>query len=154
MTGLIEFNSWWVAPSIVGALFLVNNLILLLGMFRRKKRSEILLRQSKDVVRDRLLKLEADLASMQQGQDEHWAEIRQSIARLEFGGNRTPERFKRPETVGLDKKHQICVLARQGLATDEISSKLNLYRGETELVLGLSEYGARTEKQGAQTSLQ
>jgi hypothetical protein len=56
--------------------------------------------------------------------------------------------------VGLDKKHQVCSLARQGLATEEISRKLNLYRGETELVLGLRKYAARTEINNARTSLQ
>ena len=154
MTGLIAFDQWWVTPSIIGALFFANNLVFLLVTLRRKRKAEFTLRQSKDVLRDRLRRVELDLESVQQEQNERWAEIRQSIARVEFRGNRTPERFKRPSTVGLDKKHQICFLARQGLATDEISRKLNLYPGETELVLGLNEYGTRTENRSAQTSLQ
>lgn len=154
MTGLIEFDSWWVTPSVVGSLFLVNNLVFLFATFRQKRQTRISLGQSKKVFRDHLRRLESDLASMQQGQNERWAEIRQSMARLEFRGHQAPERFKRPSTLGLDKKHQICFLARQGLATDEISKKLNLYRGETELVLGLRAYGTRSEKRSAQTNLQ
>ena len=153
MTGVMEFESWWVTLSIVGVLFLINNLALLLGISRRKKRTELLLRKSRDLLGERIRRLEEDLASVRRGQREHWTELRQSVARLEFGGNKAPTRFGRAASVGLDKKHQVCFLARQGLATDEISRKLNLYPGETELVLGLRDFGARTEKQSAQTSL-
>ena len=153
MTSLIEIDSWWLV--LVGTLsFLLNSAACILAMIHQKRKADLLLRESQRELRGRIRQLEEEAASFQHEQSDRWSEIRNAIARLEFRSRGASERMQRPSMVVLDKKHQVCSLARKGLATEEISKKLNLYNGETELVLGLKNFGARTELNDARTSLQ
>jgi len=153
MTALFELESMWLVLVGIGS-FLLNSLTFLLVTFHQKKKADLLLKESQSALRNRIRLLEEEQESSRREQSDRWAEIRKTIARLEFRSGRSSEQFQRSSVVGLDKKHQVCSLARQGLATEEISKKLNLYRGETELVLGLRNYSARTETDNARTSLQ
>jgi hypothetical protein len=152
MIALIEHQSFWLVLVGLGS-FLLNSLAFVLLTFHQKKKADLLLKESQTALRSRIRLLEEEQESARQEQRDRWSEIRKTIARLEFRGGGPSEQFQRSSTVGLDKKHQVCSLARQGLATEEISKKLNLYRGETELVLGLRNYGTRTEMKDARTSL-
>jgi hypothetical protein len=40
----------------------------------------------------------------------------------------------------LERRHQVLTLARKGVALDEISRRLNMPKGEAELILGLRKY--------------
>ncbi|HSR67157.1 MAG TPA: hypothetical protein VLU25_04390 [Acidobacteriota bacterium] len=40
----------------------------------------------------------------------------------------------------IDKKHHIYTLARRGVPAQDISRRLNVYQGETDLVLGLKQF--------------
>ena len=153
MSGLIELESMWLVVAGIGS-FLVNSVTFLLVTLHQKKKADLLLKESQSALRSRIRLLEEEQRSSRQEQCDRWAEIRKTIARLEFRSGGSSEQFQRSSLVGLDKKHQVCSLARQGLAAEEISRKLNLYRGETELVLGLRDYGARTEINDARTSMQ
>jgi len=153
MTSLMGFDTWWLV--LVGTLsFLLNSVACILAIVHQKRKADLLFRESQQGLRRRIHKLEEDAAHFQREQSDLWSEIRNTIARLEFRSHGASERMQRHSMVGLDKKHQVCSLARKGLATEEISKKLNLYMGETELVLGLKNFGARTELNDARTSLQ
>lgn len=153
MTDLVGFDSGGLV--LVGVVsFILNAVVCTLSTFHQKKKSNRLLEKSQRELSIRIHQLEEDLASSREEQRDRWAEFRKTIARLEFRGSGASEHFQRSTMFGLDKKHQVCSLARQGLAAEEISKKLNLYRGETELVLGLRKYSARTEIVDARTSLQ
>jgi hypothetical protein len=153
MTALFELESMWLVLAGIGS-FLLNCLTFCLVSFHQKKKADLLLKESQSALRNRIRLLEEEQESSRREQSDRWSEIRKTIARLEFRSGGSSEQFQRSSVVGLDKKHQVCSLARQGLATEEISKKLNLYRGETELVLGLRDYSARTEINDARTSLQ
>ncbi len=153
MMSLMESELWWLLP-LSGLSFLLNSVVLILAVCHQRKRGDRLLEKARKEVNQHIRLLEEELEDCRREQGECWAEVRKTIARLEFRGGGATERFQRSSMVGLDKKHQICSLARQGLTTEEITRKLNLYRGETELVLGLRKYGARTEINDARTTLQ
>ncbi len=40
----------------------------------------------------------------------------------------------------LERRHQVLTLARRGVSTDEIASRLNMPKGEAELILNLSRF--------------
>ena len=46
---------------------------------------------------------------------------------------------------GIDQKRQVFGLAEKGVSPTEISRRLNIYQGETELVLSLREYLSKDE---------
>lgn len=150
MTGLIGSDTLWLFLFGSGSLLLAS-MGFILAISRQRRRFDFLLKDVQTGLQSRVDQLEEELALSRQEQTNHWSEIRKAIARLEFRGGGASERIKRPSMVGLDKKHQVCSLARQGLAAEEISRKLNLYPGETELVLGLTKF---TEKNNARPSLQ
>lgn len=151
MTSLVEVNSWWVIAGFVASL-VCNSLAFWAAFAHQKKKTELLLDKSQRSLRSRLRELEEIVESSQQDQMERWSEVRKTIARLEFRNGGSAEKFQRSAMVGLDKKHQVLALARQGLNADEISRKLNIYRGEIELVLGLGKY-AVARRYDARTTL-
>jgi hypothetical protein len=145
-----EHYLWWLAILAIGFL-LLNSLVFVLATLHQKRKTNLLLKESLRGLRDRIRSLEEEMSALRSEQSDRWSEVRKTVARLEFRGGAGTERIQRPSMVGLDKKHQVCSLARQGFATEEISKKLNLYPGETELVLGLTKL---TESRNARTSLQ
>jgi hypothetical protein len=61
-----------------------------------------------------------------------------------------------PDTAGnrLDRKHQVLALAQMGLGPRDISRKLRLPLGETELLLGIWENFKTSENQNGRARLQ
>ena len=152
MTSLMEVDSWWIISGAVVSL-ICNSLAFWAAVAHQKKKTELILEESQRALRSRLRQLEEALESSQQDQVERWSEVRKTIARLEFRNGGSAEKIQRSATVGLDKKQQVLSLSRQGFGAEEISRKLNLYRGEIELVLGLGKY-ADARRNDARTILQ
>ena len=46
----------------------------------------------------------------------------------------------RDSTIPLEQRHQVIALARRGVTPDEIAKRLNIPRGEAELILSLRKY--------------
>jgi hypothetical protein len=46
----------------------------------------------------------------------------------------------------LERRHQVLTLARRGISTDEIASRLNMPRGEAELILNLRRFADASEE--------
>jgi len=149
---MIEFDSAWILGAGLAGV-LLNSAVFLLANLHHRRKTARALRETQRELQSRLDRLEKELVSAQNEQRERWSEVRKTIARLEFKSGGVSEHTQRSTTFGLDKRHQVCALARQGLAAEEISKKLKLYRGETELLLGLRKYGSGTEKNDARTSL-
>ncbi|MFQ5738021.1 MAG: hypothetical protein ACE5JX_03335 [Acidobacteriota bacterium] len=64
-------------------------------------------------------------------------ELRRTVGRVGLRGLSRWE-SERIETSPLDRKHHVVSLAQQGLEPHDIARRLNMPRGETDLVLGLS----------------
>jgi hypothetical protein len=76
---------------------------------------------------------------------QHWEETQnEELARMRklFSSRElrapAPAADATPKPSGLDKKHYVVSLAQRGLGPMDISRRLKIYRGETELVLGLN----------------
>ncbi len=48
----------------------------------------------------------------------------------------------------VDRRHQVVTLSGRGLGTEEIARRLNIPRGEAELILNLKQYGAAARAAG------
>ncbi len=92
--------------------------------------------------------LEARFHALNKERKEAFEQLRAELAENEL---RSRTRVDVPSSgIGnrLEKRHQILALARMGMDSRDISRKLRLNRGETELLLGLREdlVGAGTER--------
>ena len=85
--------------------------------------------------RQREQKLEKLELAQNQGVLETQRNLRQFALHQLSGPAQPPAR-----RFGVDAKHQVVGLAQKGLTPSEISQRLRMHKGETELVLGLSEY--------------
>jgi hypothetical protein len=80
-------------------------------------------------------------------------ELRRLMGRMEL--RRLSGSFgKTTRAFDLDKKHHVVTLAQRGLNTADISKKLKIYQGETELVLGLKDYVTNRETSHERNKMQ
>jgi hypothetical protein len=88
--------------------------------------------------------LDGRFSALAQEQKESMGEVRRLVGRMEL--RRISGNFsKTTRAFDLDKKHHVVSLAQRGLDAADISKKLKIYQGETELVLGLKDYAANRE---------
>jgi hypothetical protein len=86
-------------------------------------------------------------------QKESMADVKRLVGRMEL--RRLSGNFaKTTRPFDLDKKHHVVTLAQRGLNTADISKKLKIYQGETELVLGLKDYVANRETSHERNKMQ
>jgi hypothetical protein len=153
MIAIAELSLFWVTLGLLISV-LAGGLASYRLISRQRKRTERRLQEVQERTERRLQVLEAELTLARQEQGERLQEMRSQITRLELRGTGTYDRFQKTTGVGLDKKHQVFSLARKGLGAEDISKQLNLYRGETELVLSLRRYCGHPEKKNARVVLQ
>ncbi len=118
--------------------------LLLVCISIRRDQTEIsrLLTDLKEIREMAESKLEARLGSLEKTHAEKLKALQVTLGRIGLGQaapSNTSEDFL---PTGLDKKHHVLSLAERGLTSGEISQKLGLRRGETELVLGLQRHFA------------
>lgn len=98
----------------------------------------------------RTAELEGRIQACLQAQQSQREELRRWVREESRAAYPRPE----PEPVTrLDKRHQVYSLAQMGLDSRDISRKLRLPLGETELLLGIWENFNRAEKQHDRTRL-
>ena len=83
--------------------------------------------------------LKARFAFLESAQSESLRDISLAVGRIGLGQISSIESEDLQPTA-LDKKHHVLSLAERGLTSGQISRKLGLNKGETELVLGLKRY--------------
>lgn len=97
--------------------------------------------------------LDEKIQNLHKSQEESWSETRRALGRIELRAlpSATGEKSRGN---GLDKKHHIVSLAQRGVKPGDISKRLKVYPGETELVLGLTEYFSNLEMRHERSAVQ
>ena len=119
--------------------FMVALLLVCLSVSRGQTEIRRLLTDLKENSEREKSELESRLASREKAQSESFRDIGLAVGRMGLGQVPSVESEELQPT-GLDKKHYVLSLAERGLTSGEISRKLGLNKGETELVLGLKKY--------------
>ena len=118
--------------------------LLLVCISIRRDQAEIsrLLTELKEIRELAESKLESRLGSLEKTHGERLRDLQVTLGRIGLGPafSIEPQDFR---PTRLDKKHHVLSLAERGLTSGEISEKLGLRSGETELVLGLQRHFAK-----------
>ena len=159
---LADIAPHWVMLAAVAASFLVNLALLGLILGRSDRRSLGLVKQ---VRRENQLGIEQLQSRLEKNETRHrqqMEELRRTLGRIELrqshrlpnsGGSQVLP--KQPRRSAIDRKHHVTTLARKGLDPGRIAQRLNMYRGEAELVLGLQQFmAAQAEDPRQDRSLQ
>lgn len=145
-------------PLATGLLFLYSGWLTfaLVGQRRAAERTleKVELRLN-EMHRIRLAEIENRIEALGQSQRTAWEEYRRDLAGRGLRWSLRSTRSVEPEGGSrLDKKHQVVSLAQKGLDSRDISRKLRLPLGETELLLGLWENFAASGTQDGGDKLQ
>jgi hypothetical protein len=62
------------------------------------------------------------------------SEVEEKVLELSVPSSETP--------LPLERRHQVLTLARKGVSVDEIASRLNMPKGEAELIMNLRKYAS------------
>ncbi len=119
--------------------FLVSLLLVCISVSRGQTEIRRLLTEQMEDSKRARSELEERLTSLESAQSESFKDIGLAVGRIGPGKVTSIESEDLQPTV-LDKKHHVFSLAERGLTSGEISRKLGLNKGETELVLGLKKY--------------
>ncbi|MEE8587657.1 MAG: hypothetical protein V3T83_22705, partial [Acidobacteriota bacterium] len=128
------------------AAFLVNLLLLGLILGRGDRQVVRLVGQVRNETGWRIANLERSQQEAETLHRRQMKELRRAVGRIELRQSNafpTPDFCAgegRPPRKGIDKKHHVRTLARKGLDPARIAQRLNMYQGETELVLGLQQF--------------
>jgi hypothetical protein len=148
LNNLNSIQTEWVFAG-AGCMFLLQAVVFsLIGWLQRRKRNRLIeeLNRSLSNGRSEIQKGLADLGRMHQAV---MVEFQGALGRTQSVDSPTETAAANEAFSALDKKHQVFSLARQGFSTSDISRRLNLYEGETELVLGLRKLFTEAEKNDA-----
>jgi hypothetical protein len=90
-------------------------------------------------IRGELTRLSEDMTQMIELQAEVYCKVRRSLTDIEerITGLTVPSS---DEALPLERRYQVLALARKGVPVEEISSRLNVPRGEADLILQLRRY--------------
>lgn len=135
----------WIVVIALTVSFLAN--LLLLGFFiGRSDRQAMRLVQVNQAAHAELLReIERLITSSDRAVGDRLEEIRRALGRMELREAPPPAAQpsphpERPSYAGLDKKRHVFALARRGLDSTGIARRLNMYKGEADLVLGLRQF--------------
>lgn len=126
-------NDWLIMVLAVAAACLLGAMALLYFMFRREQ-------GRREILEERVGKIARLLEEMVQLNESAYRSMTQTIRTLETGIQKT-DRSAPPSPV--EKKHKILNLFQKGIPAEEISRRLNVPRGEVDLVASLDHWSAR-----------
>jgi hypothetical protein len=115
--------------SLISSISSVLGFLLLQRFWRRRYES----------VRKELEKVSEDLSQIVELQSQFYERMRRDLTDLE--GKVLDLAVPSSETpLPLQRRHQVITLARKGISSDEIARRLNMPKGEAELILSLRKY--------------
>ncbi len=136
----IEATSIAIPYLLLGLFFAL--LLVCISIRRAQTKISRLLADLKEIRELAESKLESRLGSLEKAHGEKLKALQVTLGRIGLGPASSNESQDFRPT-GLDKKHHVLSLAERGLNSGEISQKLGLRKGETELVLGLQRHFAK-----------
>lgn len=115
---------------------LIQSLLWVVASRQKTRRFHRELMALEQKFREEQARLEKRLEETLESQNQVAGELRSDLSRLNrivLSAPAAPPASRPP----LDKKRYVMTLAQQGLGVEDISRRLKLHRGETELLLGL-----------------
>lgn len=139
MQELITMQSLWIAVGSIGLALLVQLVFLGVCLGRSDRQTLEILKKARGDWSQTLQALHARISTLEESHASALAELQRELARVRLR-EASPESRAKPGGFNLDKKHHVVSLAQKGLDSEDISRRLRIYQGETELVLGLKQY--------------
>ncbi|MFB3901862.1 MAG: DUF6115 domain-containing protein [Acidobacteriota bacterium] len=136
----LQVRWWYLVAAGLGLAFLSQMLLIYCAMICQRR---WIVRECKALEKRLQASVQAAASSFPECSKEVHEELIRKLAQWEMRKMASTERELTAKAGRLEKKHQVLLLARSGLNNHEISNKLRLPRGETELLLDL----ARAESQ-------
>ncbi len=149
MIPLAELQPAWIIAIAVAASLLINLALLGAVLGRRDRQLDSMVKGVRKESRQGIAELRRRIEDCEGANLARLEELRRAVSRLELRDLNGPPRPKPAPAVrraGIDKKHHVFRLASRGMDSDRIARRLNMYRGETELVLGLQQFMASRGK--------
>jgi len=129
---------WIVIFSLITS-WLVQLFFFTVLMRRSNRRTSHILGQVEQDRKQILSGLQEQFNEFQKSKNESFDQMRRITGPLALQQPVTPEKSS-SQRFGIDKKRQVFGLAGKGMKAADISRRLRIYQGETQLVLSLREY--------------